>query len=254
LLRLAAIAGVVALPLIGVFCALSWVKRPSLPRVQLPPFALHLESDTPGSVVDARFKLTNVGGSPLDFTVTTSCGCTTVKPQSGVIAPGEAQEVELGVRIPDAFGGQRAVTVAIQSNDPLNPFARYLIQTECPAPFAVAPQAVHFGNVREGDRPKVQIVVKPTAGARGRLPETWSLSGSGFDVEEEHCSATELRIGAAPAASLGRGYYHAVVNFRARDGHTMPVVLDATICGGLSTAPAYLRLQNIRDAEIGRAS
>ena len=71
-------------------------------------------------VQGTRFRVTNVGGTPVRFTgLESSCGCTTPRAEPAVIDPGKSGSVEVTIRsIPV---GQRAVTILAHTDSPIQP-------------------------------------------------------------------------------------------------------------------------------------
>ncbi len=129
----------------GVSSVWNWAKA-GPPRLEAPSLPLHLGRGKPGQVLDGSIRLRNTGGQPLAFTVQTSCGCTDVRPRAGTLAPRDALDVHLGVRL-DTAGSERDVLVTIVSNDPARPSVNVMLRAECPAPIKVSPARADFGSV-----------------------------------------------------------------------------------------------------------
>jgi hypothetical protein len=152
-----------ALSLFAGFAGIIWVLnhdgRRLGPRLNLPDYPLHLGRGKAGEILDGSFRLRNVGSAPLHFHLTPSCGCSDLNPRTGIIPPGEVQDVHIGVRLQEE-GAERDVFVTIDTNDPTTPNARYMVRAECTAPLLVTPRTVQFSNVPRGNTPRVHVRVR----------------------------------------------------------------------------------------------
>ncbi|HVC94984.1 MAG TPA: DUF1573 domain-containing protein [Pirellulales bacterium] len=128
------------------------VETAQAPRVELSTHRLDLGDGKPNETLRGELVVTNTGTAALEFTITTSCGCTKPQPTAGTIAPGEEQAIELGIKLPEHANWEKNATVTVHTKDarskdaPLE-VASCAVMARCPAPFAVSPGYVEFGNL-----------------------------------------------------------------------------------------------------------
>jgi hypothetical protein len=130
------------------------------PSIRLPePSVLDLGRGKPGEVISGTFALENTGGGDLDYQIEASCGCSSLTPQAGRIAPGRSQEVRVGVRL-GTEGEKRSVKLVVRSNDPTRPTGAIEVTTECPAPAIATPNRVDFGRLASGTSGEQTVTVE----------------------------------------------------------------------------------------------
>jgi hypothetical protein len=74
---------------------------------------LDLGEGDPLQVLVKIITLDNLGSSPIDFRIVASCGCTSVEPRLGTLAPGESKEVAIKVTLPDSSGSAKSTSLAV---------------------------------------------------------------------------------------------------------------------------------------------
>lgn len=123
----------------------------SQPKLALSTLHLDLGDGRPNQVMSGEIRLKNTGSAPLEFTISTSCGCQDASPRKGTIAPGDELPLSLTVRLPDYSGAEKAVYVVVHSNDPDRREVRCAIVARAPAPFEVNPAFIDFGRVNRDE-------------------------------------------------------------------------------------------------------
>ena len=87
--------------------------------VDNPSFSISIQAA--GAVAKHIFNVTNTGNQTLKITdILPSCTCTTVTPTEVEIAPGKSSDIKVMVDT-TGFAGLTERTVALESNDPVNP-------------------------------------------------------------------------------------------------------------------------------------
>jgi len=109
------------------------------------------------SEAKTTFKFQNTGKAELVITdVSTSCGCTTAKPEKTTYAPGESGEIPVSFN-PSRFNGVVEKRVTIVSNDPENPRMVVSIRAEVLTDLSVVPESVMVPKLNR-QTPQVQEI------------------------------------------------------------------------------------------------
>ncbi len=87
----------------------------------------------------------------MEFTIHSSCGCTSVEPRKGTVQRKCQQEIKLTVVLPEYANAERAVQVAVESNDTSHSTRICYVSAKCPSPFTVEPSYLDFGELIDGD-------------------------------------------------------------------------------------------------------
>jgi len=130
------------------------VETSQAPRIELSTHRLDLGDGKPNEELRGELVVTNRSAEPLDFSVTTTCGCATPKPMQGTIEPDGRQTIELGVKLPDHANSEKNATVTVHTTaqrpaEPRPEAIACAVFARCPAPFAVSPSHVEFGTVSQ---------------------------------------------------------------------------------------------------------
>jgi hypothetical protein len=118
-----------------------------LPRLQGPTELIDLGDGDPGTERKGVIKIENVGSADLTFTTERSCGCTRVEPISGVILPGQAVAIEVGLKLREYSNSECSVHVVLKTNDPITSSKAYTVVARSLASVDVAPSALNFGRL-----------------------------------------------------------------------------------------------------------
>jgi Protein of unknown function (DUF1573) len=147
-------------------------RRLPAPAVVVLNPRLDLGAGKPNEVMRGTILFKNQRKVRLPYSITHSCGCTKVEPMSGTLGPGEQGSVEVTVTLSGYTDSEKNVTVTIHSNDGNDTETTCLISARCPAPFAVSPSIVEFGQVTLG---RSDDVIQEVRVERGREPDSRSL-------------------------------------------------------------------------------
>jgi hypothetical protein len=104
-----------------------------------------------GEQVNHLFRFTNQGGQDLRIeSVKTSCGCTAAVISADVILPGK--EGTISATFDTArFAGEKAKSISVYSNDPLQPVTTLTLQGEITIEVAAEPPQLYLGRLRRGE-------------------------------------------------------------------------------------------------------
>jgi hypothetical protein len=129
------------------------------PRIQIPSMPVELGDGKPGEVLGGNFKIKNVGGGVLRYTITPSCGCTELKPESALVEPWGSNDIKVAVKLA-GIGEEKTVRLSIDSNDPEFPNTSVFVKANCPAAATSTPATVEFGANTPDELSSREVVVK----------------------------------------------------------------------------------------------
>lgn len=142
------------------------------PIAEFERIAIDLGDVPLNSMADSRtvtFNLRNIGTEPLSLReLRLTCGCTTAKAVPEVVAPGEAGEVSVIVRL--GVSGERTVSITVLSNCVNNSAIPLSIRWNAIAPVQVAPELVDFGRMLIGTEDSA--VIRLQRSPSGECPES----------------------------------------------------------------------------------
>ncbi len=118
-----------------------------------------------GTPVQHSFSIQNSGEAPLKIEhIHTACGCTAAVLDSDTIQP--KQKTELRVTFDtNGFQGAKVKTVRIYTNDPKQSSALFTLQGTVEPDIDVSRQRLHFGEIRRGDKPSLEVTVSASKNA-----------------------------------------------------------------------------------------
>jgi len=131
------------------------------PKISVPVSTHDFGTIKQGEIVKTEFDVLNSGDDLLKIlNVTSSCGCTAVKPDKNELAPGDATKIKVEFNSAGKIGKQ-VKTIYVESNDQKMPYMNLTITAnivdtgkaaEAPkVPKIVFSESVHdFGTVNEG--------------------------------------------------------------------------------------------------------
>ena len=104
-----------------------------------------------GEQVTHLFRFTNQGGQELRIeSVKTSCGCTAAVISADVIPP--SKEGTISATFDTAhFSGEKAKSISVYSNDPIQPVTTLTLQGEITVEVTVEPTQLYLGRLRRGE-------------------------------------------------------------------------------------------------------
>lgn len=118
--------------------------------------------------VTGTFVFTNSGASDLKVEKPKpSCGCTVagVKPEGGILKPGEKGELTFSLNVGHARG-QLSKSITVPSNDPKNPNVSLKIMVNVKQVIEFSPAAINLGDMRQGKTTNVVVEVKRVDGKK----------------------------------------------------------------------------------------
>ncbi|MCB1042899.1 MAG: DUF1573 domain-containing protein [Acidobacteria bacterium] len=112
-----------------------------------------------GSKVDTEFKFKNTGDATLEIKdVSTSCGCTSAKPEKTTYAPGEEGVIPVSFNS-GRFSGPIQKNVTIVTNDTTNPRTIVKIKAEIIVDIMVKPPSIFVNNLKRGETATQELLV-----------------------------------------------------------------------------------------------
>lgn len=121
------------------------------PRIVFPEPVYDFGTVEQGEQVTKLFRFTNQGSQALRIqSVKSSCGCTAAVISADIIPPGQEGTISATFDT-SRFVGEKAKTIAVYSNDPLQPVTTLTIQGEITVEVAADPPQLYFGRLRRGE-------------------------------------------------------------------------------------------------------
>ncbi len=112
-----------------------------------------------GAKVDTVFKFKNTGTDILEIKdVSTSCGCTSAKPEKISYQPGEEGNIPVSFNS-GRFSGPIQKNVTIVTNDPINPRTVVKIKADVIVDIMTKPPTVFINNLKRGESNSQEILV-----------------------------------------------------------------------------------------------
>lgn len=112
-----------------------------------------------GSKVDTVFHFTNTGSGTLEIKdVSTSCGCTSAKPEKTSYAPGEKGSIPVTFNS-GRFSGPIQKNVTIVTNDPDSPRTVVKIKAEVIVDIMIKPPSIFVNNLKRGSSHEQELLV-----------------------------------------------------------------------------------------------
>jgi len=139
-----------------------------------------------GKEVTTKYKFKNAGTGKLVLKdITTSCGCTSAKPEKESFAPGESGEIEVTFDS-TRFSGPITKEITILSNDPKHPRTILKLEGTIVTEILSKPEQIFMAKAHEGEITKSEILVSTT-----RLPK---LELSNIKAMPEYLTAKAERV------------------------------------------------------------
>jgi hypothetical protein len=161
-----------------------------------------------GEQVVNLFRFVNQGGQDLRIeSVKSSCGCTAAVISSDVIPPGQEGTISATFDT-NRFAGEKAKTVTVYSNDPLQPVTTLTIQGEITIEVAADPPQLYFGRLRRGEKATRTVEVlydseKPIAITKVEHTHP-AVRVRSEDLEKEGKKGKKLFVSLTKDVALGR--------------------------------------------------
>jgi hypothetical protein len=216
---------------------------PKLDRWATP--ALILGEGKQNEILTGSFSIRNIGTEPLTFRLDGSCACAELNPKEGEVAPGEVQDITIGVRLREE-GRTETVTYNVKTNDPDAAETHFSVNANCPAPFTVTPPRIDLGTVLAGEAvPPVTVVVRAGTGKSPPPVPIFQASSAtkGLTVAKAD-EAGEQRFDVRFVPGADRGAVTGDITLRSPDGKTeVRIPFAAEVVGPLSIAPRSVELR-----------
>ncbi|HUY34421.1 MAG TPA: DUF1573 domain-containing protein [Pirellulales bacterium] len=232
----------------------------STPRLELSTQRLDLGDGKPNEELHGELVVTNRFAEPLDFSVTTTCGCMKPKPVKGSIEPGGRQTIELGIKLPGHANSEKNATATIHTttqrpDDPLPEAMTCAVLARCPAPFNISPAYVDFGTASREKADDLNQEVRVQS-----VPGKPTVSTENLQVEHDQRAfqvatstaddgAVLLRVSLARDLPYG-DHYDTVELHLAGSDYVMRVPLHARLAEPVTIVPAKVFLR--KDPKTGR--
>ena len=115
-----------------------------------------------GDKVTTEFNFKNDGDQPLEIiSVSTSCGCTSAKPEKTLYAPGESGVIPVTFNS-DRFSGNITKRVTIATNDKAAPKTVVTISGNVITEISASPENLLFPKARIGEQTTMEVLVSTT--------------------------------------------------------------------------------------------
>jgi hypothetical protein len=200
--------------------------------------------------------LANGGSKPLTFRLSASCACSSLEPSDGVIQPGGARSVKVGIRL-DKEGENRAAVVQIVTNDPALPSTEHTFLAFCPKYFAAEPSLLDFGLLPVGGSVTRSLTIQDDNGkpfSKCHLTEITTSHPSliaMWATGPEEIGRLDVTLKPMPP-----GFFHGVIQLRCDDGlvHELTIPVHAREAERWSVAPRTVLLTVPKSDANGEAS
>ena len=141
-------------------------KEPQLapPKAELPETVYDFDKIERGTSMSHRFKIRNVGESPLRVNVaSTTCKCTVGELDKNEIAPNQESDVLLEWVAKTAPGPFRHGAV-LSTNDPTQSSIELTVEGQVIESTSMSPSQLFFGTMRTGESPKASLYLMTLLG------------------------------------------------------------------------------------------
>lgn len=226
-----------------------WLTSPPVGSVvELPAYRSHnLGEGKPHQTLRGKFRLRSVGSEPVEFKLSSSCGCTSLEPRTGTIFPGDVQIVDFALRLGN-LGTERTADIWVETNDSNQSYNRLHIHGICPAPLTAKPSSIDFGNVARGRQKTATVDLF----AKGGHPLTDSDSLT-FESSNPRIAVTSLRTASGAlqlAVKLDTGKCDARIYGIVRISISAPdleirLPVRANVCGPVRVVPPNVALRTL---------
>jgi len=206
-----------------------------------------------GAQVNHLFRFTNQGGQDLRIeSIKTSCGCTAAVISSEVIGPG--QEGTISATFDTArFSGEKAKSVSVYSNDPLQPVTILTLQGEITVEVEVDPPQLYLGRVRRGEETvrSVDVVYDASKSLSITKVENTSplLTVRAQDIETQGRKGKKLIVTLKKEAPLGRINDEIKVITTSEKRPVIEIPVFGSVEGDLVVAPPQVSFGVVRRGE-----
>ena len=224
----------------------------SAPLIVVDRASLELGSGKVGEVKRGTFKISNAGGTPLDFQTEVTCACTEVSQKAGRIGPKESIILRVGVSLSEE--GSRTARLSITSNDPDKPRLDLVVHAHCPMALNVVPRSVDFGDVTYGTSQQFSIFITHPDPAIKLRPDQISLKTASphisTSIEQNEPGEMKVVLRLGKESPLGLFHEDAVLSLQGED-RTLSVPITANVVTIIGTSPKSLILRRAESSPDG---
>jgi hypothetical protein len=206
-----------------------------------------------GAQVTHLFRFTNQGAHDLRIeSVKTSCGCTAAVISADVIPPGGEGTISATFDT-TRFAGEKAKSIAVYSNDPLQPVTTLTLQGEITIEVAADPPQLYLGRLRRGEGKTGTIeVLSDTAKGISIVKVENShpaVSLRTEDLQKEDRQGKKIHVTLKKDVSLGRFNDQITVTTTSSKKPTIVIPVFGSIEGDLLVQPPQVSFGVVRQGE-----
>jgi hypothetical protein len=206
-----------------------------------------------GEQVTHLFRFTNQGGQDLRIeSVKTSCGCTAAVISAEVISPGGEGTISATFDT-TRFAGEKAKSISVYSNDPLQPVTTLTLQGEITIEVAADPPQLYFGRLRrgEGKTATIEVLSDMTKGIAILKVENShpAVSLRAEDLQKEGRQGKKLYVTLKQDVPLGRFNDQITVTTTSPKKPTVIIPVFGSIEGDLLVQPPQVSFGVVRQGE-----
>ena len=211
------------------------------PRLTVSTTRLDLGDGKANEILRGSLLLRNDGGTPLEFSITKSCGCTELTPSTGTVSPGGSANIAVGIKLDGHTNTERSVMVSINSNDPKQSVVNCTARARCPAPFEVAPAFLDFGKVAPNKVASLSAGINVKLVDSERRTLRAQIGGSSFVASIE--APGIVRVKPIDALAFGNHYDVLELFLDGSSERLVRVPLQVEVSPPLSAIPSTLILR-----------
>ncbi len=173
------------------------------PRILADEPDYKFETTETGSKVTHTFIIRNVGSKPLVITqVQAACGCTTTNSVDRPIEAGGVSEITAVLDLKGRVGPQMS-SIAVRSNDPMQPELRLSIAGTAVSSVMIAPESLDFGRITQANPAKAMpVTIRFDPGFMLKILNTAS-SHDEIVVEFDESAPTSIKVSVLPTVAAG---------------------------------------------------
>lgn len=206
-----------------------------------------------GEQVTHLFRFTNQGGRDLRIeSVKTSCGCTAAVISANVIPPGQEGTISATFDT-TRFAGEKAKSVSVYSNDPIQPVTTLTLQGEITVEVVVDPPQLYLGRLRRGEAMTRTVEVLHDADKPISITRIENTSGlitvRSEDVEKEGQKGKKLLVTVGRDVPLGRLNDQIIVTTTSQKRPSITIPVFGSIEGEVVVTPPQVSFGVVRKGE-----
>ena len=227
--------------------------NPGAPRIVFAEPVYDFGTVEQGNPVTHLFRFTNQGQGDLRIEqIKTSCGCTAAVISSEIIPPGGEGTISTTFDT-SRFFGEKARTITVYSNDPIQPLVTLTLQGEVVTEVAAMPPQLYLGRVRKGQKITKEVEVLYNANqalAIIKVENTHPAVGVRVEeLEKNGKKGKRLVVTLAEDVPLGRLNDQIIVTTTSTKRPTLTIPVFGSIEGDLLVLPSQVSFGVLRKGE-----